>query len=362
MAFGKSKDHKKLPNSDDILSAVSGLEIFEMYLGGIPKKAISSPLREDATPSFSLFHSDLHGKIFFKDFATGDTGDCFLFVMRLFNLQSKVETFNKIASDFQLTQFELNPSSSYTSPKKPYVSKGNRKKSIKSDKVRISITTRDWKIQDKKYWNSKYELTKDQLDYCNVFPISHYFINGYCTKADDLAYAFVEEKDGIQTFKIYQPFNQNDEKWINNNDFSTWELWTQLPEKGDVLIITSSRKDAMVIKSLFPSDKITSCSLQSEGVNPKLNVTDELKGRFKEIFVLYDNDYTNERNPGRDAGNKLCSLTDFLQIEIPTEICRQYGVKDPSDYVDALSGSDLEHLLLKLIKERLREEELKQII
>jgi len=362
MAFGKSKDHKKLPNSNDILSAVSDLEIFEMYLGGIPRKAISSPLREDSKPSFSLFHSDQHNKIFFKDFATGETGDCFLFVMRLFNLQSKVETFNKIASDFQLTQFELNPPISYSSPKKPYVSKSNRKKSIKSDRIRISIRTRDWKIRDKNYWSGKYELTKDQLEYCNVFPISHYFINGYCTKADDLAYAFVEEKDGIQTFKIYQPFNQNDEKWINNNDFSTWELWTQLPEKGDILIITSSRKDAMVIKSLFPSETITACSLQSEGVNPKMSVTDELKGRFKEIFVLYDNDYTNDKNPGRNAGQKLCDMTGFLQIEISTDVCRQYGIKDPSDYLDAISSPELKHLLVTLIKERLREEELKKII
>lgn len=362
MAFGRSKDHKKLPNSNDILSAVSDLEIFEMYLGGIPRKAISSPLREDTKPSFSLFHSDKHGKVFFKDFATGESGDCFLFVMRLFNLSSKIDTFNKIASDFNLTQFELQTTPSRTSPLKSHVSKSNRKKSIKSDRIRISIRTRDWKIRDKKYWNSKYELNKEQLEYCNVFPISHYFINGYCTKADDLAYAFVEEKDGIQTFKIYQPFNQNGEKWINNNDFSTWELWTQLPAKGNILIITSSRKDAMVIKSLFPSEHITSCSLQSEGVNPKMNVINELKGRFKEIFVLYDNDYASSKNRGRLAGEKLCQQADLLQIEIPTQECRQYGVKDPSDYLDALDSVTLRMLITTLINERLREEERKQII
>tara|TARA_R110002049_G_scaffold231127_2_gene403441 strand:+ start:30313 stop:31401 length:1089 start_codon:yes stop_codon:yes gene_type:complete len=362
MAFGKSKDHKKLPNSNDILSAVSDLEIFEMYLGGIPRKAISSPLREDTKPSFSLFHSDNHGKIFFKDFATGESGDCFLFVMRLFNLQSKVDTFNKIASDFNLTQFELKTTPSRTFPSKTHVSKSNSKKSIKSDRVRISIRTRDWKIRDKTYWSSKYELTKDQLEYCNVFPISHYFINGFCTKADDLAYAFVEEKDGIQTFKIYQPFNQNGEKWINNNDFSTWELWTQLPEKGNILIITSSRKDAMVIKSLFPSNQITSCSLQSEGVNPKMSVVNELKGRFKEIFVLYDNDYNSDKNRGRLAGEKLCEQAGLLQLEIPTSECRQYGVKDPSDYLDALDGIALKNLIIQMIKQRLRDEELKNII
>jgi hypothetical protein len=359
MAFGKSKDHKKLPNSNDILSVVSDLEIFEMYLGGVPRKAISSPLREDTNPSFSLFHSDEHNKIFFRDFATGESGDCFLFVMRLFRLGSKIETFNKIASDFNLTQFELNPSIN-TSPLKSYVSKGNRKKSVKQDRLRMGIRIREWNLRDKKYWFGKYELKKNQLEYCNIFPISHYFINGYCTKADDLAYAFVEEKDGLQTFKIYQPFNTNGDKWINNNDYSTWELWTQLPDKGDVCIVTSSRKDAVVIKSLFPSEKITACSLQSEGVHPKESVIEELRSRFKEVFVLYDNDYTNEKNPGRVNGQKLADQTGFLQIEIPTAICRQYDVKDPSDFVDALSGKDLKDLILTLIRVRLREEELIQ--
>ncbi len=356
MAFGKNKPVKKLPNSNDILSAVSDLEIFEMYLGGIPKKAISSPLREDTNPSFSIFHSKIHNKVFFRDFATGESGDCFLFVMRLFNIRTKVEVFNKIASDFNLTQFELNPDLSYTPPK-VYVDKGNRKRSIFTDKPKISIRTRPWKIRDKNYWEGRYGLSKAQLEYCQIYPISHYFVNGFCTEAHDFAYAFVEKKDGIQTFKIYQPMSEEN-KWVNNNDFSTWELWTQLPDKGNILIVTSSRKDAAVIKSLFPSDFITSCSLQSENANAKENVVNELKGRFKEIFVLYDNDFKSEINRGRIAGQKLCDETGFLQIEIP-DGCE---TKDPSDYIDEFDGNSLKELILRLIKKRLREEELKQIL
>lgn len=346
MAFGRSKDHKKLPNSSDILSVVSDLEIFEMYLGGIPRKAISSPLREDSNPSFSLFHSKEYGKIFFKDFATGETGDCFLFVMRLFNLGSKIEVFNKIASDFNMHQFELNNNLSNTFPNKNHVSKGNRSRLIKSERIRISIRTRNWKIRDKNYWNSKYGLEKEQLEYCSVLPISHYFVNGYCTKADSLAYAFIEEKDGLQTFKIYQPFNLDNKKWINNNDFSTWELWTQMPDKGETLIITSSRKDAMVIKSLFPSNFVTSCSLQSEGVGPKTSVINELKERFNNIFVLYDNDFKSEINRGRIAGKKFCDKTGFIQIEMP-DGCQ---VKDPSDYIDFFDRESLKKIIIRLIK------------
>lgn len=358
MGFGKSKDHKKLPNSNDILSAISELEIYEMYLGGIPRKAISSPLREDANPSFSLFHSDTHGKVFYRDFATGESGDCFLFVMRLFNFGSKIEAFNKIASDFQLNQFELNGPSINTSPKKVYVDKGNRKKTVTSGRIRISIRSRDWNIKDRNYWRLKYGITRKQLEYCNIIPISHYFVNGYCTVAEDLAYAFVEEKDGLQTFKIYQPLTRKENKWINNNDFSTWELWTQLPKIGNICIITSSRKDAIVVKSLFPSEYITSCSLQSENVHAKESVVNELKGRFKEVFVLYDNDFNSEINRGRVAGQKLCDETGFLQIEIPD----MHQLKDPSDFREINGENDTRSMIQSLINVRLREEELKQII
>lgn len=346
MSFGKSKDHKKLPNSQDILSCVSDLEIFERYLGSIPQKPISSPLREDTNPSFSLFNATDHGRVFWKDFSTGESGDCFLFVMRLFNIPSKVETFNRIARDFNLNQFELNRPIFTTSPNN--LPKRKKPKLDKTKRIRISVTVRDWKIKDKNYWDGKYGLGKEQLEYCNIFPISHYFVNGYCTKAHDLAYAFVEEKDGIQTFKIYQPKADKENKWINNNDFSTWELWTQLPAHGDVCIIASSRKDAAVIKSLFPSREVTACSLQSEGVNPKMSVVEELRGRFKRVFILYDNDYKSTINRGRIAGRKLEKLTGFSQIEIP-DGC---DVKDPSDYVDKYERVYLKGLISTLIRGR----------
>jgi hypothetical protein len=344
MSFGRNKVHKLLPTSERILECVSDFEIFEYYLGGIPKKAISSPLRGDATPSFSLFKSDEHNKIFFKDFATGESGDCFLFVMRLFKLGSKVETFNKIASDFALTQFELN-SSSRAYSRQTFVKKENRIKTIKNTKVRISVRTRDWKIRDKEYWQNIYGLNKNQLEFCKIFPISHFFVNGYCSEAESLAYAFVEEKDNVQTFKIYQPFAGKDDKWINNNDFSTWELWTQMPKSGKNLIIASSRKDAAVLKTIFSSEILTSCSLQSESVNAKESVINELKGRFENIYVLYDNDFNSSINRGRVAGVKLCSQSGFTQIEIPDE----YGVKDPSDFIEKYGKLKLQELISTLI-------------
>lgn len=341
MSFGKSRDYKDLPTSKAILECVNEIDIFAYYLGGVvPTKPISSPFREDVTPSFSLFHSKEYQTILFKDFATGEVGNCFVFVMRLFNLRTKVEAINKVANDFNLTQFEI-PNSIHSLPKNYVYTKTN--KTLDRGRLRISVTTRNWSRKDKDYWSNKYGLTKEQLEYCNVYPISHFFINGYCTKTNDHAYAFVEEKDNIQTFKIYRPYDVEN-KWINNNDYSTWELWTQLPNNGETLIITSSRKDAMVIKSLFSTNVITSCSLQSEGVNPKESVVQEVRDRFKNVYIMYDNDFNSDKNRGRIAGAKLASQTGFTQIEIPDEA----QVKDPSDYIEKFGKEQLKQLIEQL--------------
>ena len=336
----KNHSYKKLPNQQDILGVVEDYEIFEYYLGTIPSRPISSPLRKDKTPSFSLFFSDTHQKVLFKDFATGDTGDVFVFVMRLFNFSNITDAFNRITQDLGLNEFATKSGSSYN---KRYLSSGSSKV-INRQRLDIKVKFKKWSIVDKEYWSGKYGLNKKQLEYCGVFPISHYFINGYCKVAEKLAYAFVEEKDGLQTFKIYQPLSEKS-KWINNNDFSTWELWAQLPDSGNNLIITSSRKDAMVIKSLYPTGYITSCALQSEKVNPKDNVMAEIIARFKNVYILYDNDYDKSTNWGREAGKKLADYYKLKQIEIPDI----FKIKDISDFLEIKGRSNTKLLIKSLL-------------
>ena len=343
MGFGKSVSIKKLPNMKDILSCITDEEIFAHYLGGIPKKPICSPLRDDTVPSFSLFYSDRYEKMMYKDFATGDRGDAFVFVKKLLNFSKITDVFCHLAGEFQLTQFESN---SYVPvARKSFVKKSNSGK-IKKDRINITVKVSNWTRLDKEFWFDKYGFSMDDLHYCGVYPISYYFVNGYAKKADTLAYAFLEEKDGLKTYKIYQP--KSDNKWINNNDYSTWEMWNQLPEKGRNLIITSSRKDAMsILFSLRNPSILASCSLQSENTGAKESVINELKQRFDNIYVLYDNDFTNVNNPGRTAGEKMCSKFNLRQLEIPEE----FGVKDPSDFLEKYGNQKLKELLKKLIKD-----------
>jgi len=255
------------------------------------------------------------------------------------------EVYNKIASDFMMTQFELKdvPSGIKFIP----FAKPRKRKALKKVEYTIQIQKKEWSINDQMFWLTRYGLTATQLEYCNVFPIAFYFVNGIAYKAENLAYAFIEHKDGKQTFKIYQPHSK-EKKWINNNNFSTWELWTQMPKFGETLIITSSRKDAMVIKTLFKSSIITSCSLQSEGVMPKMSVMNELKARFKYVYILYDNDYNNPNNPGRTAGARIAKEFDITQIEIDSI----YQQKDPSDFRQSQGEEATRELILNLINDK----------
>ncbi len=343
MGFGRSVDIKKLPNKEDILSCITDEQIFIHFLGGIPKKPICSPIRKDNIPSFSIFFSDNYQKLMYKDFATGDRGDVFVFVMKLFNLPRLTDVFCFLAEEFQLNQFETKSITS-TAKRSIYVSKDNVGK-VAKDRIEIQVKIRKWSLNDKEFWFDKYGFNKTELEYCGIFPISHYFVNGYCKQTSGLAYAYLEEKDGIQTWKIYQPFGE--QKWINNNDFSTWELWRQLPPTGENLVIASSRKDSMtVIFTLRRPEILASCSLQSENTNPKKVVIDELKKRFKNIYVLYDNDFSNPLNPGRTAGKKMCEEFNLKQLEIP----ELFGVKDPSDFREEYGQQRTNDLIKNLIK------------
>ena len=76
-------------------------------------------------------------------------------------------------------------------------------------------------------------------------------------------------------------------------------------------------------------------ALQSEKIKPKIQIVEELKNRFNNIYLLYDNDYQNEYkdkpNYGRKFGKEICDEFGFIQVEIPDKYAIKYKAKDISD-------------------------------
>jgi len=319
--------NKKMITKESLMKHINDYEIYCMYMdfpdGNLIGSNMNSPLRDDEKPSFGFFIGQSN-EICFKDFLIG-SGDCIKFVMLKFGL-NYFEALSKIAIDANLENHFIVKNTFKTNIATNAFS-GDREEFIKKvNSIKIGKTSTNWSILHYSFWN-QFGITKPTLDKYNVEPVSYLHVgtDRKIIKTDLHTYCFNEYKDGKNSFKIYQPYNI-DYKWLNNHDDSVWQGWGQLPEKGEELIITKSLKDVMSIYDVYG---IPAVSLQSETIKPKQHIIDELKSRFENIYILYDNDYDKEINWGREFSEKLANEFGFIKIEIEDNL----KSKDFSDLV-----------------------------
>lgn len=309
----------------DLLESMTEFDILS-YLFNINKipALIKSPLRDDKNPSFCFYSPD--GKcINYIDFASRDRGSLLTFLTKYWNC-----TYSEAVT--KLSDFQSNKST---------FQKGSRKPLIKKSNLELKCVKREWMKHDIEYWES-FGITKKWLEYCEVYPISLIMLGKYVFKADKYAYAYIEHKEGKTTMKIYQPFNKNGHKWYSKHDRSVISLWTKVPKEGNILCICSSLKDALC---LWINTGIPSIAPQGEGYTLSETAINVLKQRFKNIFILFDND---------DAGIKdakiLSESTGFKNVILP----KFDGGKDISDYYKKLQDKELfKKNIIPLFKEKL---------
>lgn len=315
---------------EDIQKEVTDAQLACHYLGvtKIPCR-MSSPLRSDRKPSFGLFSPD--GKrITFIDFSTKERGSLLSLLGLIWGVSFQ-ETLERIHKDFHSFDSE----SKMSKPKHPPVdiTTGN-------DDTVIECKVREWRDYDVEYWKS-YGVSLPWLKYADVYPISHKIIikNGrrYVFGADKYAYAFVEFKEGRTTLKIYQPYNKQGFKWSNKHDKSVISLWTKVPPSGERVCICSSLKDALC---LWSNTGIPALAIQGEGYGISNTAISQLRSRFKDIYILLDND-----DVGIKDGESLSRQTGFTNIVLP-EI---NGAKDISDlYLSLEDKGQFNKIILNL--------------
>ena len=319
---------------DSILSKVTVFDILSTYLGvnELPI-CINNPCRKDDNPSLGLYYSSKYNTMSYKDFATGDTGNLFGLLMNLWNC-SFDEVLKKIDNDIN----SLSPTTLQI--------KSKSKTHFKRTHSDLQVKIRDWEDYDDEFWH-KYGLNREWLKFGDVYPISYIIIkkenNTQYIKAEKYAYVYVERKDGIVTLKVYQPYSER-MKWLSKHDGSVIDLWTKIPKEGDNLIITSSRKDALCTWTITG---IPCISFQGEGYWPKEHVIQQLKDRYKNIYVLFDNDFKSEVNHGQLFAQKLCDYFQLKNLTLPTEL----GEKDQSDLVKHYGPNKLKDVIMTLIEQ-----------
>ena len=304
---------------DDVLRVASEAQIVSYYLGILKVPCIiNSPLRQDRHPSFGLY-SPNGTEINYIDFSTRDSGTIFTLLKNMWNLDYP-EVFKRICQDF--SKFN-SKATVIKSSKCDITSQGS------SSNIDMKCKVREWKDYDLEYWAS-YGITLPWLKYANVYPISHKIIvkdgKEFVFGADKYAYAYIEFKEGKTTLKIYQPFNKRGFKWANKHDRSVISLWTKVPKTGDKIVVCSSLKDALC---LWANTSIPAIAIQGAGYGISNTAINELKRRYKEVYILLDNDEAGLRD-----GEKLSASTGFINLVLPNI----NGAKDVSDLYKSLEN------------------------
>ena len=324
-------------------TSISITELFEKYsetqilttvfpeITEIPCK-ISSPFRVDTNPSFSIFMGD-DKHIRFKDFGDPDCKGGLLDLLCRKWSCSFYQVFDRILEVMQ------KQNSSDVEIKSKQVKVLTRKET--SELTKIQVAVRPWRDYDYEYWAS-YGIEKQWLKYAGVHPISHKIITKkdketgkqrkYIFPSPKYSYCYTERKEGILSLKIYSPLSKT-HKWCSKMDASVISLWTKVPEYGDRIIIASSTKDALAISCNL---HIPAIAPQGEGYNLSSTAINELKRRYKKVYISFDGD-----SAGKEYAKKLSEVTGFEIISCPI-------IKTPKQNREVVT---------KLIKEGLQKKE-----
>ena len=297
-----------------ILSRFSEEQLMEYYLHLPVKKGLfRSPLRRDKQPTCS-FYRNKSGTLIFKDFATGQHLNVFDVVQSIFKC-NYFESLRIIANDFGIVRdsaLRKNPGKINLNPIK-----------IKDKEIsKIQIEVQEFTDGELKWWG-KYGISKDILKRFDVYSCKHVFLNDQLFAESQQhcpIFGYYGKKyQGLELWRCYFP-KRTSFRFITNWPSKKIQGYDQLPKKGKLLVITKSMKDSMCLYSCG----ITACAPNSENLFIPDKVLEDLKNRFKNIVVLYDNDRPGLYNMAKIRKEH----PELTYVFIP----KKYGSKDISDF------------------------------
>ena len=297
-----------------ILSRFSEEQLMEYYLHIPVKKGLfRSPLRRDKQPTCS-FYRNKSGTLIFKDFATGQHLNIFDVVQSIFRCDY-FESLRIIANDFGIVRdnaLHKNPGKINLNPIK-----------IKDKEIsKIQIEVQEFTDGELKWWG-KYGISKDILKRFNVYSCKHVFLNDQLFAESQQhcpIFGYYGKKyQGLELWRCYFP-KRTSFRFITNWPSKKIQGYDQLPKKGKLLVITKSMKDSMCLCSCG----ITACAPNSENLFIPDKVLEDLKNRFENIVVLYDNDRPGLYNMAKIRKEH----PELTYVFIP----KRYGSKDISDF------------------------------
>lgn len=288
---------------NDIRQCLSDYDIYAYYMGKFQiGRLYNSPLRTtDENPSFAVFPAR-SGDLLFKDHGSGQSGNVITFVKLMENTDDIDKVVRKLAKIIKTT----NPSKSAVQTYNTHTG------------GHIGIVRQDWTDTDIEYW-SKFHISLDTLKLYDVFSIKYFLYNNivkgtYNEKSPMYAYKVGDR------FKIYRPLASKYTKWRTNLSNDDIQGLKQLDTMKDVLIITKSLKDVMVLYEMG----YAAISPSSETTFIPERILPYITKDFKKVYILFDRDKTGMKR-AREFSKKYNMEAFFIN--------KKFKSKDISDAV-----------------------------
>jgi hypothetical protein len=310
-----------------IFKHVSQEEIFFYYGLPVTSEKIVNPFRKDKQPGCSFYKTE-KGVIIFKDFASQINWDCFGLVNHILGEVSFYKVLERICKDFNI-DYRLKKESSviYIKPTDLHVP------NLETARSTIEISPKQFNEVELSYW-LQYGISKEILTYYDVTACNAVWLNNkiiYRYRERDICFAY-RFQSGI--YKIYFPL-RNRYKWLSNVDNTLIQGYKQLKKEGDIVLYTKSMKDVMCLSSL----DFNAIAPQTEVQFLSIEQHQEIKQRFKQQVLFYDNDET-----GIKMSMKYSEAHDIPYILLPTDT-----EKDISDFYKRYGKDASEDILFQLL-------------
>lgn len=300
----------------NIYDYISQEEIYYKCLGYYPntKHDFNSPFSRDSTPSMRFKQEQ---NLFWKCFSTNRGGDAIALVAQLNNISYK-EAVLHIYNNFPIQKRERVAISDYSIEKKRA-----KIEVIIPDKIPASFYD---------YWD-KFDVSKRTLDLYNIKPVKEVWLN------DKLRAVYKDSSPVIRylintRYKIYQPYNK-EFKWLSNTKVDDIQGFMELPEKGDLLVISKAMKDVLVWHELG----YHAIALCSETTNLLPEAYNHFKGRFSNIISFLDNDragITTMKNYNEQYGIPFSMMPVETECKDIAEFVHLYGLEEAAKLIKNL--------------------------
>jgi hypothetical protein len=305
-----------------------------------------SPFRHDSTPG-CWFDWDKSGRLTFFDYAADKFvgGDCISTVMKRFSLLF-LDALKLIKNDASLQVMSNTISAEIMQPDANMCVIGASPTSTTSNngeqEIKWRIITRKWNDEDDKFWLHRYGINADLRDKYNIKAVSRAYktlflgcenqFYQYAPGTNDPCYCYsIDDR-----VKFYRPYNTKF-KWVGNVKKENVQGYAQLPESGDVLVIAASLKDALCLIAIG----IPAIAPQSETTFLPLDVINNIKERFTNVYVLFDLDST-----GTHYSCKYAEQHGLHTISLPSHID---AGKDIADFRENLGEDEFRRGMYSLI-------------